>query len=482
MNRVVLFAIGILMVLLGVLLVIPAIVDAYSHDGDWHAFAFSSLSALFFGGLLMLTFNGHEFRMERREGYFLTLGSWMSMSLVGALPFWMSDLNISFTDAVFESVSGLTTTGSTVLSGLDSMPPGILLWRGLLQWVGGIGIIVMAVTLFPFLRIGGMQLYRMETSDQYDKFMPRIADVCLRITVVYVVLTLICGILYWAFGMTGFEAVIHAMTTLSTGGYSTSDQSIGHFAQPSIQWVAVVFMLAGSLPFSLYIRYLHQFDAKTFSQDSQTFGFLSYTAIFIAVTVLFLSLHTNGAFSDNVRLAAFNVVSVISTTGYASADYLTWGAGAATLFFFLSMLGGCAGSTAGGLKAFRLLAMVKGSFRQGLTLSYPNGIFAVRLGNKKVNDDALDGVYLFFFIMMSAIGLITIALALTGLDFTTSISAAVTAVANVGPGLGTVIGPTGNFEPLSNTAKWVIDVGMIAGRLEFLAIMILFLPDFWAET
>ena len=479
MNRVVVFPIGVLMIALGVLLIMPAIMDIVSGSGDWQAFAISSIAAVSIGGLMLLSTFGWGFHLSRRDGYLLTIGCWLSLAIMAAVPFWVSDMHISFTDAVFESISGLTTTGSTVLTGLDTMPPGILLWRAMLQWIGGIGIIVMAVTLLPFLRVGGMQLYRMETSDQYDKFMPRLADICIRITIIYVALSILCAATYWELGMTGFEAIVHAMTTLSTGGFSTSDQSMGHFANPSIQWAAILFMLAGSLPFSVYIRFIHRFKFNVFLRDSQTSGFLLYTALAILGMTVFLAVNHPGGFLENLRQAAFNVVSVISTTGYASSDYLTWGAGAATLFFFLSMLGGCAGSTTGGLKAFRLFTMLKGSVRQGGKLMSPHCVQIIRMGDRQLSDDALSGVYLFFFVMMAVLGIITLGLTLTGLDFETSISAAVTAIANVGPGLGAIIGPAGNFEPLSDTAKWILDVAMLAGRLEFMTILVLFVPDFW---
>jgi len=481
MNQVVPFSIGVLMTILGVMFTVPAIVDVTNDNLDWQAFAFSAAISVFIGVLLMVASMGQAFSLGRREGYVLTVGSWLSMSLMAALPFWLSGQGISFTDAVFEAVSGLTTTGSTILTGLDAMPPGLLAWRAILQWIGGIGIIVMAVTLMPFLRVGGMQLYRLETSDQYDKITPRIADVCLRIMGVYVVLSLACALVYWLLGMTAFEAFIHAMTTISTGGYSTSDQSLGHFGSAGIEWAAVVFMLAGSLPFSIYIRFLHRLDTKAFTQDSQTPAFLGYTLVFVALFTIFLALHHPGPILDNLRMAAFSIVSVITTTGYASGDYLTWGQGVTTVFLFLTLLGGCAGSTAGGLKTFRLLTLYKEGMNQTHYLQYPHGLFRTQLGARPVSADNIRSVHIFFFVMMGVLSGITLALSLTGLDFTTSISAAATSIANVGPGLGQSIGPSGNFAELSDPAKWIMDLGMLAGRLEFLTILVLFLPNFWSD-
>ncbi|MBL4693351.1 MAG: TrkH family potassium uptake protein [Magnetovibrio sp.] len=481
MNPIVLFSIGLLMAAMGILFSIPAIIDISNHNPDWKAFAESSAIAVFIGISLMLLTWGRTFCLGRRDGYLLTIGSWVAMSLVAALPFWFSSHEISFTNAVFESISGLTTTGSTTFTHLGSMPPGFLLWRAMLQWIGGIGIIVMAVSLLPFLRVGGMQLYRMETSDQYDKITPRIADVCLRIFGIYVLLSLACVITYWSLGMTIFEALIHAMTTISTGGFSTSDQSLGYFKAPAIEWAAVVFMLAGSLPFTVYIRFLHSPNRTAFTLDSQTLPFMTYTIVTICLGAIYLEMHQPSAILDSLRISAFSVVSIITTTGYASGDYLGWGAGAATFFFFLTLIGGCAGSTSGGLKAFRLLALYKGIRNQSQLLQFPNSLYQMKLGDRDLTKESMTSVYLFFLVMISSLGLITLALSMTGLDFISSISAAATSIANVGPGLGTIIGPTGTFAPLSNAAKWILDVGMLIGRLEYFTVLVLFLPNFWKE-
>lgn len=482
MNRIILLPIGILIAAQGSLMCIPALLDALNASADWKAFTVSSAFSIAIGVLLALSGRGHPVHLSRRDGYLLTVGIWLSLSAVSALPFWLSEFGISFTDATFEAISGLTTTGSTVLSHLDDMPKGLLLWRAILQWIGGIGIVVMAVTLLPFLRIGGMQLYRMETSDQSEKISPRIADICIRIALVYVLLTLVCGLLYGLEGMNAFEAAVHAMTTVSTGGFSTSDQSIGHFASPSIEWTATSFMLLGSLPFSVYILYFRRFNWTVFRDDSQTVAFLGYTAVLIVIVASYLWVSAEGtSYGDDLRLAAFNVVSVISTTGYASTDYLSWGAGFASVFFFLSLLGGCAGSTAGGLKAFRLIAMWKNVTQLSKTLIHPHAVQSLYLGERRIEWRDLSEIYLFFFIMMAVLACLSLALGLTGLDFTTSISAATTAITNVGPGLGDVIGPSGTFQSLNSGAKWLLDFGMLAGRLEYLTVLVLLLPEFWTD-
>lgn len=482
MNRIVFISIGLMLVMLGALMGVPAIVDASLGNPDWKVFAISSGVSLFIGGALVLANRGSDYKLGLREGYLLTVGSWVAISLMAAVPFWISSLNISFTDSVFEAVSGLTTTGSTVLSGLDSMPPGLLLWRGLLQWIGGIGIVVMAVAMLPFLRVGGMQLFRLESSDRSDKVAPRLVGVSIRIVGIYIGLTVLCVGAYWAFGMTVFESIVHAMTTVSTGGFSTSDQSLGYFASPSIEWTAVVFMLASGLPFAVYVKFLGRFDWSVFTKDSQVKTFLGYTAFFIAVFGLWLVFEQRIPLDEAFRKSAFSVVSIVTTTGYASGDYLQWGVFAATLFFMLTFIGGCAGSTAGGIKTFRFQVMAVEIVRQSKFLIHPNGVFKARLGGRPIERELSVSVFIFFTVMVIGVAAITVALAFMGLDFTTSISAAVTALANVGPGLGGVIGPAGNFESLSDGAKWILDIGMLAGRLEFFTVLVLFIPGYWKES
>ncbi len=482
MNRIVFIAIGLMLVMLGALMDVPAVVDASLGNPDWKVFAISSGISFFIGGALVLANRGSDYKLGLREGYLLTVGSWVAISFMAAVPFWMSNLQISFTDSVFEAVSGLTTTGSTVLSGLDSMPPGLLLWRGMLQWIGGIGIVVMAVAMLPFLRVGGMQLFRLESSDRSDKVAPRLVGVSIRIVGIYIALTVLCAGAYWFFGMTAFEAIVHAMTTVSTGGFSTSDQSLGYFASSSIEWTAVVFMLAGSLPFAVYVKFFGRLDWSVFARDGQVKMFLGYTAFFIAVLSFWLVFEQRIPLDEAFRKSAFSVVSIVTTTGYASGDYLQWGAFAATLFFMLTFIGGCAGSTAGGVKTFRFQVMAVEVARQGKFLLHPHGVFKARLDGRPIEQELAVSVFIFFAVMLVGVGVITIALSFMGLDFATSISAAITALANVGPGLGEIIGPAGNFEPLSDGAKWVLDIGMLAGRLEFFTVLVLFIPSYWKDA
>ncbi|MDH5750633.1 MAG: TrkH family potassium uptake protein, partial [Rhodospirillales bacterium] len=359
--------------------------------------------------------------------------------------------------------------------------PGLLLWRAILQWIGGIGILVMAVSILPFLRVGGMQLYRMESSDHSEKLTPRVVDMALKLFAVYISLTLICAATYWAFGMSGFEAIVHAMTTLSTGGFSTSDQSLGHFTRPATQWTAIIFMLCASLPFPVYVNFIRRFDFAVFSKDSQIRTFIYYTSIFIIVLGGWLVFIRQIPPDEALRLAAFHVVSILSTTGYATADYLGWGTFVPMLFLSITLLGGCAGSTAGGIKAFRLQIMFLEMKRQCRILIYPHGVFQSKLDGRTVSESLVTSVMIFFFLLVMTIFGITLLLSALGVDFESALSAAATSVANVGPGIGEIIGPAGNFKSLPNGAKWILDFGMITGRLEIFTILTLFLPRHWED-
>ena len=375
-------------------------------------------------------------------------------------------------------MSGLTTTGSTVIVGLDDAPPGILLWRALLQWQGGIGIIVMAIAVLPMLGIGGMALFRTESSDQSEKVLPRAAQMSTVIGLIYLTLSVAAAVAYWLAGMTFFEAMCHAMTTISTAGFSTSDTSIGHFASPAIEWIATVFMVIGGLPFVLYFQ-LVRGNGELLWRDSQTRAFLVLIVIAVGVMAGWLWLANDTALEIAVRHAAFNTVSVITGTGYASTDYNSWGGFAVTLLLFVMVVGGCTGSTTGGIKMFRfqvISAIVPVQIRR---LLLPHGIFVPHYNRKPIPDAAADSVMSFFFLFALIFVAVAVALAGFGLDFMTSVSGALTALANVGPGLGDVIGPAGNFASLPDGAKWLLSAAMLLGRLELFTVLVLFTPRFW---
>ncbi|HEY0835387.1 MAG TPA: TrkH family potassium uptake protein [Azospirillum sp.] len=480
--RPVLFIVSILLLALAATMLIPAGVDAVYGNPDWLVFLASAGFTGACGGLLALATRCRmSGGLSLRQAFLLTPMSWCATAAFAAVPFQFChfpDLSLNYANAFFETMSGLTTTGSTVLVGLDSTPEGILLWRAIIQWLGGIGIIAVAIAVLPALRVGGMQLFRTESSDRSAKVLPRAQQIAKAIAAVYAGLTVVCGLSYWAAGMTPFEAVVHALTSVSTGGFSTSDASMGHFENPVLHWLATVFMLAGSLPFVLYVRTLTgQSDALW--RDRQVRSLLAFLAAVILPLALWLTWRSDHAFLDALRLVAFNVVSVVSTTGYALTDYSLWGNLSVAVFFGLTFIGGCTGSTAGGMKIFRFEVMAVLLRTHFLHLLYPRGVFPRQYGNRLLDDDVLGSVIVFFALFFSAYSLLTIALMAFGLDFITSASAAVTSLANVGPGLGDVIGPAGNFATLPDGAKWLLSFGMLLGRLELFTVLILFMPQFW---
>jgi trk system potassium uptake protein TrkH len=403
---------------------------------------------------------------------------WVVVGLFAALPLAFSELKMTVADAVFESVSGITTTGATVIVGLDVAPPGILLWRAILHWLGGIGFIVMAVAILPMLRVGGMQLVRTESSDLSEKILPRAAQVAAAIGLIYLGLTVVCAILYYLAGMTIFEATAHAMATLSTGGFSTRDASIGGFASPSIEAIAIGFMILGSLPFVLYVQATNG-QLRPLLTDAQVRWFVGFIVLFVVAISAWLVIVERIAPLEALRHAAFNVVSVISTTGFVSSDYALWGTFSVTALFFLMCVGGCTGSTAGGIKIFRFIVLHAIARHQIARLVRPHGVFVPTFNHRPVPEAAAIAVMAFVFMFGLSFAAFALALSMLGLDYLTAMSASVTALANVGPGLGTVIGPAGNFSTLPESAKWLLSAAMLLGRLELFTVLVLFTRTFW---
>lgn len=476
--RPILYVVGALLCVLSLGMVVPMMVDMAAGHNDWAVFLFCIAITAFFGGALVLTNAGSAFTMNVRQAFLLTATSWVAIALFSALPIWLSHEEITFTDAFFEAMSGVTTTGSTVLSGLDDLPPGILIWRSIIQWFGGIGFIMMAILILPFLKVGGMQLFRTESSDKYDKALPRLQRLGFYTGVVYVGLTVLCASLYWTAGMGGFDAVNHAMTTVATSGFSTHDASMGAFENPAIHWIAILFMIAGALPFILYVRCLYG-EGHALLQNTQVRTFLGIIVLTVALMTWWTTKNGIMPFTEALRHSAFNVVSVITTTGFASADYMQWGAFPIMLFFVLGFIGGCTGSTSGGIKVMRFQVMHQILKRHMLKLQQPNLVYPLRYEGRAISDDIPYSVMVFIFTFMVSLAGLTVALGLCGLDFVTALSGAATALTNVGPGLGDIIGPAGNFAPLPDEAKWVLSFGMLLGRLELFTILILLSLKFW---
>ncbi|MCB1342272.1 MAG: TrkH family potassium uptake protein [Pseudooceanicola sp.] len=472
------YVIGLLVAILGLAMALPMLVDIAEGNGHWAAFLESGLFCVIVGGGAALSCSsGVKQGLTIQQTFLLTTGVWVALPGFGSLPLMFGATDLSVTDAVFEAMSGFTTTGSTVITGLDNLPKGILLWRGILQWLGGIGIIVFAMVFLPELRVGGMQLFRSEAFDTMGKILPRATEIASRISVVYVGLTMACMLCYLALGMNVFDATVHALTTLSTGGFANYDASFAVFSGPA-EYVASVFMILAALPFVRYVQMLNG-NYTSMWKDPQARGFLWTILVLVLVAWGVLTTIFPHHWEKSLREALFNITSIISGTGYASVDYMQWGPFLIVMFFYIGLIGGCAGSTACSVKIFRyqlLFAVMKVQLQR---IRSPHGVFIARYGGRPVDAEILNSVIAFFVFFVVTLGILSWALALTGLDMVTSISGAATAVANIGPGLGPIIGPAGNFSSLNDTAKWILTLAMLVGRLELLAVYVLFTIRFW---
>ena len=472
------YVIGLLLMVLGAAMALPLAADLAEGNGHWPVFFESAALTLLCGLCLSLaTANAVRDRLSLQQTFLLTTGVWLALPVFAAIPFALGATDATVTDAFFEAMSGLTTTGSTVLTGLDDLPAGLLLWRGLLQWFGGIGVIVMAMVFLPELRVGGMQIFRSEAFDTMGKVLPRAAEISAQISTIYVAITVACALAYGAAGMGGFDALVHAMTTVSTGGFANYDASFGAF-KGAHEYIATVFMLAAALPFVLYVQLVNG-EARPLWHDPQVRAFLGVFAVLVSALVATLLWRHTYDPETALREALFNVASILTGTGYASYDYMTWGGFAVGLFFFLGLIGGCAGSTSCSVKVFRYQILFAAAKAQVRRIHSPHGIFHPRYDGRRVTDDVLNSVMAFFVLFVVSLGVVSVALAMTGLDFTTSVSGAATALANIGPGLGERIGPAGNFAGLNDTAKWILSAAMLTGRLELMAVFVLFTRRFW---
>ena len=472
------YVIGLLSAVLGATMLLPMTIDWAEGNGHWPAFLQSAILTSVAGGLLALACaNGLRERLTLQQTFLLATGVWVVLPLFGAIPFYVGATGAGVVDAVFESVSGLTTTGATVFAGLEALPRGLLLWRSMLQWFGGVGIIIVAMVFLPELRVGGMQIFRSEAFDTGGKILPRATEIAARIMGIYVGLTLACALSYLAVGMAGFEAVNHALTTMSTGGFSTSDASFGAY-QGAPEYLASVFMVLASLPFVRYVQ-ITTGSSRPLLKDVQVRAFLWTIAALVAVLTAYRILENDDHMEHAFREAVFNVTSIITGTGFASVDYQLWGQFPIVLFFFIGLIGGCAGSTCCSVKIFRyqlLIASVRAQIRR---LHAPNGVFQPHYDGQPVTDEVMSSVMVFLGVFILGLGVTAVLLSLTGLDFVTSLSGAATAIANIGPGLGEIIGPAGNFAPINDGAKWILSVAMLLGRLELLVVLVLLLPRFW---
>ena len=477
-NKTVFFLIGILLIVLGISMLAPYIIQIVLDEGS-HSFISASFVTIFIGILFILANLEKEFKLNLRQTFLFSSLAWVMVATFGSLPFLLSVQNFNFSDAFFESMSGITTTGATIISDLDNSPKSILLWRAIMQWLGGIGIVVMAITILPLLKVGGMQLFKMEGPNSTEKILPRTVEVAAIIISTYIVLTFFCGFFYWLFGMTIFDSVCHAMTTIATGGFSTHNDSIGFFKNSNIEIVASIFIILGSIPFISYLKFT-QGNRKVFFQDVQIKGLiylLSVSIIVMFIYLLFINYETG--ILDKIRISSFNVISILSGTGYVTDDFGLWGKFSLIFFLLLMFIGGCAGSTACGIKIFRLQMLLIFLKNQIKKLISPNSVIITKYNNQKISDNFINSVIIFIFTFLFIFLIIAMLLSITGLDFITSISGAASSISNVGPGLGEIIGPNGNYKNIPDISKWILSAGMLLGRLELFAVLVLFFPSFW---
>ncbi|MEZ5843835.1 MAG: TrkH family potassium uptake protein [Hyphomicrobiaceae bacterium] len=475
--RPILYAVGLLLGILAGTMLIAALVDLAHRNDSWKVFAVGAVFTFIVASLLVVAaWDEKPVRLSIKDGFLLTTLSWLVLTAFAAVPFTL--LGLSYTDSFFEAMSGLTTTGSTVLVGLDKLPHGILAWRAMLQGIGGLGFIVMAIIVLPQLRIGGMQLFQTESSDKSEKVVPRAIELMSGIAGIYALLIALCALTFLALGMTLFDAICHALATLSTGGFSTHDESFAFFKSPAMEWAGTLFMLSGALPFVLLIRALRG-EPRALLEDEQVRGFVGFVVGVSAVLGVWLALTKGMPILDALRLASFNVVSIVTTTGFASDDYTKWGPLAVGVFLVLTFVGGCSGSTAGAIKIYRL--QISGILARNhfTRLTSPNQIVSLSYNGRRLPEDVPFSIVAFLTIYIMTVGLFTLLLSALGLDLVTSLSSSAQAIGNVGPGLGDFVGPAGNYSTLPATAKWLLAFAMLLGRLELFTVLVLLRPEFW---
>ena len=475
--KTVFFTLGVLQIILGVSMIIPIIVQLIYDQLD-SSFIGAGIITIIFGILFFLSNLNYEKKLNLQQAFLLTSLSWISIAIFGSLPFIFSSLELSVTDAIFESMSGITTTGSTIITNLNDSPKAILFWRAILQWLGGIGIIVMAITLMPIMNVGGMQLFKISISDKSEKILPKSKEISVRLILIYTGLTFLCAIFYKVFGMNFFDSLTHSMTTIATGGFSNYNESIGYFNSSTIEITSIIFIISGSIPFIAYIKFLNG-NKKIFISDSQIKSFVKIIVISILILFFYLVIQNRNFEEISLRAISFNVISILTGTGYVTKEFDNWGSFPLIFFLMLMFIGGCAGSTTCGIKIFRIQILYFFLINQLKKIIYPRGVFIIKYENNNVDEKFMASIISFIYLYIIIFFVITTLLSLSGLDFITSISGAATSISNVGPGLGTIIGPNGSFALLPDFSKWVLSIGMILGRLELFAILVLFLPSFW---
>ena len=478
--RPILNILGLLLCIESLALLIPMIFDYINNNEDWKQFFFISCLTFFIGLVLYVGFKNEKLKINLRQAFLLTILSWLVIALFGSLPFMYSSSSLNFTNAFFESVSGITTTGSTVISNFDSLSEGILIWRSLLQWFGGIGIIVLAVAILPTLQIGGMQLLHMEHDDPYEKTLPKINKFIFEIIFLYFGLTILCLFSYYFNGMNAFDSLIHSMTTISTGGFSNKSLSFGYFDSQTLESISILFMILGSLPFVIFIKFIHGQKNSLF-KDDQIRLFIFLLVSIVLISCFWVKHYLNIEWSSALRLTTFNITSILTGTGYTSTNYNNWGGFGLIIILMIMFIGGCAGSTTGGVKIFRFQILFRGVRLQIKKLTQPHAVFLMKFNKKTVTENTYTSIISFFFIYILLFILSSVILSFLGLDFLTALSASASAISNVGPGVGEIIGPNGNYSGINEIGKWVLAFTMLIGRLEIFTILVLFSINFWKK-
>lgn len=474
------YVIGLLTSTLGALMLLPMCFDLASGLGNWRAFASSAAIAFFVGLFLTLACaNAISKGLNLRQSFILTTGVWVVLPVFGAVPFLIGAPQLSFTDALFEAMSGLTTTGTTVITGLDQLPPGVNLWRAMLNWLGGLGIVIVALLFLPVMKVGGMQFFRTEGFDTLGKVLPRALDISSALLQVYVVMTALCALAYRAAGMSAYESLIHALSVISTGGFSNRDSSFANFS-PTLHYISVVAMLLSTLPFIRFIQ-LAQGQITPLWQDLQVRAYLRWTGYAIALVLAWRVFKGGEPFTATLHDSIFNVVSTFSGTGFTSGDPSAWGPLPFMVLLIAGFIGGCTASTGCSVKVFRYLILFRAIRTQLRRIVHPYGVHVLRLQGRKVEGDVINSVIVFFTLFVATFGVLAILLSMTGLQPRTALTAAWTSIANIGPVWGPEVGPTGAVGRFPDAAKWIMAAGMLLGRLEILSVFVLFTRRFWAR-
>lgn len=460
----------------------PALVSWWYQDGTMNLFLICAVIVFLLGMVIFLPVRKVRQELRLRDGFLIVTASWLSLALVGALPFiLLPQPEISYVDAVFESMSGLTTTGATILTNIEQLPRGILYYRQQLQWLGGLGIVVLAVAIMPMLRVGGMQLYRAETPGPLkdNKLTPRITETAKALWLIYLGITILCALAYWLGGMSMFDAVGHAFSTVAIGGMSTHDAGFSWFNSPTLEAIATIFMVVAGINFAIHFTSWKRASAQPYFQDPELKVYASLLLGLATLTTIALYLGgTYESIAESARYAGFQVVSIMTTTGYTTTNFSIWPGFIPIMLICIAFIGGCAGSTCGGMKVIRIMLLYRQAIREIRRLIHPHAVIPVKIGGRKTSATVMDAVWGFFFLYVASFVMITIILNGVGVEPVTAYAAAAACLTNLGPGLGDV---SANYAGLNSTAKVILSFAMLMGRLEIFTILVLFTPAFWRD-